>query len=398
MKRHVLLALLMSAALAVGAQYQLPNGGFEQWDGSSATNEPSHWNSFATADGTYASMASSPHHYHRSGGRPGSSGSSYLTIYTKSIAGIKANGNMTTGRIHAGSMSASGSANYNYTQRSNSSHCQPFSGTPDSMYVWVSFYAASSSSQAQISAYLHGDNDFRAPNDEGNQSLYRGTAISRFSRTTSSASSMNWQLIKIPFVYNGNSSVSYMLINLTTNATPGGGSANDSLSIDDIEFIYSAWLNSITVGGTPIESFEKGVMDYQVHVDDLDVDVNGIAEVSDATVSIARHTLSDTTVLVTIDVIAEDNVTMRHYRVTLFTGNPPVGIDAVEPAVLRVYPNPAADAVSVNGDGLLEISDMSGHVVLSCTIHGLTRIPLNALPAGIYIIRCGSRITKLVHR
>ena len=130
--------------------FQLLNAGFEQWDGGSGS-EPTHWNTFESSDGTYASMASDNHHYRRAGHRTGGSGSYYLTIYTKSIMGVKANGNMTTGRIHAGSMSAGSSSNYNYTQRSNSDHSQPFTATPDSMYLWVSFYAGSGSSTAQVS-------------------------------------------------------------------------------------------------------------------------------------------------------------------------------------------------------------------------------------------------------
>lgn len=398
MKRIVSAAALLIAGVCCMAQYQLPNPGFEQWDGTSSTAEPTHWNSFASSEGSFASLASAPHHYHRNGGRPGTQGSSYLTIYTKSIVGVKANGNMTTGRIHAGSMSASSSDNYNYTQRSNSAHCQPFTGTPDSMVVWVSFYAGSASSQAQIGAYLHGDNDFRSPNDEATQSKYCGRAVARFARTTSSATSMHWQRVKVPFVYDGSSSANYMLVNITTNSTPGGGDANDSLSIDDIEFIYSAWLSGITVAGVPVEGFDKGTMEYQLSVDDLDADVSAVAEVSDAEVSIARETVDDTTVVVTIDVVAEDNTTMRQYRVTLTTGTPSVGIAPVMPARLQVYPNPATDAVTVCGDGLLKIIDQSGREVFSRTIHGTVRLSLEMLPAGVYTIRCGSRTSRLVRR
>lgn len=392
---------MIVAAFACQAQYQLPNPGFEQWDGSSATAEPVHWNSFATSDGSYASMASAPHHYHRQGGRPGSTGSSYLTIYTKSILGIKANGNMTTGRIHAGALSASSSDNYNYTQRSNADHRQPFTGTPDSMYVWVSFYAGSSSSHAQVTAYLHGDNDFRAPNDEGNTSLYCGIAQASFTRTTTSASSMQWQQLKVPFVYSGSSTANYMLINLTTNATPGGGAANDSLSIDDIEFVYSAWLSGITVGGEPIDGFEKGVMAYSLHVDDLEAEVNATTEVSDATVTVSRQAVSDTTVRVTIDVVAEDNTTMRTYTVTLSSGAPAVGI--AQPlnqlaSRMHVYPNPATDKVSVEADGCVEMYDMYGRRLSSSNVRGCTTMSLDGMPAGIYLLRCGGATTRIVKR
>ena len=389
---------MMLAAVGCMAQYQLPNAGFEQWDGTSVTDEPSHWNSFATSDGSYASMASTPHHYHRSGGRPGTLGSSYLTVYTMSILGVKANGNMTTGRVHAGGLSASSSSNYNYTQRSNSAHCQPFTGTPDSMYVWVSFYAGSGSSQAQIAAILHGNNDFRSPNDESSSDLYCGKAVARFTRTTTSATTMQWQQMKVPFVYDGSASAAYMLINMTTNATAGGGAANDSLSIDDIEFVYSAWLGSITIDGEPVEGFDKAQMEYCVRVEDLEVEVNGVAEVSDAAVAFGRETVDDTTVLVTIDVIAEDNVTMRQYRVYLTVGQPPVSVDdlAVEAPGLAIYPNPADEMVVVDADGQLEISDMQGRVVMRRNVQGHTNIGLASLPAGVYIVRCGERAARLV--
>lgn len=404
MKRIVILILVMSSIMA-NAQYQLPNPGFEQWDGGN-TSEPTHWNSFATSDGSWASLASSPHHYRRNGGRPGSSGSHFLTIYTQSIVGVKANGNMTTGRIHAGSMSASSSENYNYTQRSNADHSQPFTGTPDSMYVWVSFYAASGNSQAQVSAILHGDNDFRAPNQENDASLYCAKAVARINRTTSSASAYQWQQVKVPFVYSGNAPARYLLVNLTTNATPGGGDGNDSLSIDDIEFIYSAWLSGITVNGQPLDGFSKGVMDYVLHVDDaalLDAaTIVATTEVDDATVDVAQQRIDDTTAVVTIAVTAEDGVTTHTYTLTLSSGQPHVGLphsDLRTPtSELTIYPNPTSEAVTVETDGEVVLSDLQGRELLRREVHGSGRIDLGELPAGTYLLRCGNSVQRIIKR
>ena len=58
MKRIVLITLAMASLMAY-AQYQLPNPGFEQWDGGN-TSEPTHWNSFATSDGDYATLPHRP--------------------------------------------------------------------------------------------------------------------------------------------------------------------------------------------------------------------------------------------------------------------------------------------------------------------------------------------------
>ena len=402
MKKYTIFALLLAATVAASAQYQLPNAGFEQWDGGN-TSEPTHWNSFATSDGSYSSLASSPHHYRRSGHRPGGTGSYYLTIYTKSILGIKANGNMTTGRIHAGSMSAESSDNYNYTQRSNSAHCQPFSGTPDSMYVWVSFYAASGSSQAQVSAILHGDNDFKAPNEENTASKYCGKAAAHFTRTTSSASSMHWQQVKVPFTYNGTATPAYMLVNITTNKTPGAGDGNDSLSIDDIEFVYSSWLTGINIAGHPLSGFEKGCLSYTVRVADstlLDQDcIEAVAEAADATVSIERaevDTVPSTTVF-TITVMAEDGVSTHTYTVRLTTDpSAPSGIDPVGATRLAAWPSPTADILHVDAEGEVALYDMGGRLLRQTTAHGTASIDMTDLPAGIYLLRCGSSSRQVV--
>ena len=405
MKKNVLFLFLLVAAVAATAQYQLPNAGFEQWDGGN-TSEPTHWNTFSSSDGSFASLASSNHHYRRNGGRPGTAGSHFLTLYTQSILGIKANGNMTTGRIHAGSMTAASSENYNYTQRTNSDHSLAFTGTPDSMYVWVSYYAASGSSQAQVSAILHGDNDFRAPNQEGDASLYCAKAVARFGRTTSSAHSYQWQQMKVPFVYDGNAAPRYMLVNLTTNATPGGGDGNDSLSVDDIEFVYSAWLTGISVGGQPIEGFQKGRFDYILHVDDASLLADGsvtvTTEADDATVGIDRmavDTIPESALFV-ISVTAEDGVTVRTYTVRLIHGEPdPVGIDSPgAPAPFGVYPNPTADHVTVEADGQVTLTDLQGRELLRRTVHGSARLDLTSLPAGTYLVRCGNSVQRIIKR
>ena len=395
------LSLLATVSLSAQNNYQLPNNGFESWDGSANDAEPTHWNSFATCDGSWSSLASSTHHYHRHGSRPGGTGSHYLTIYTQSILGIKANGNMTTGRIHAGSLSASSSDNYNYTERSNADHSCPFTATPDSMYVWVSFYAGSGNSVAQVEAVLHGNSDFKAPNDVSNTSLYKGRAVAEFTRTTTSDSQMQWQLMKVPFVYNGTSTANYMLVNMTTNKNPGEGDGYDSLSIDDIEFIYSAWLTSIKVNGEAVEGFQKDNFYYSVSFEDMDAlqsaAVEGVTEVSDATVSVSRETISDTSVRVILTVKAEDSVTVREYHVVLSTGMPVVSIaDVQQEEALRVYPNPVENVLNVKGDGRVMVCDVTGRVVKETESCGSVQLDLGSLPAGVYFVRNGGKSVKII--
>ena len=386
------LSLMACATIALGqSTFQLPNADFEQWDGG-YDKEPTYWNTFESSDGSYAALASDNHHYRRSGHRPGGTGNYYLTIYTKSIVGIKANGNMTTGRIHAGSMSAASEENYNYTQRSNGDHCRPFTATPDSMYVWVSFYAASSSAEAQVEAIIHGDNDFRAPNHVGDASKYKGRAVAKTTRTTTSGAQMNWQQLKVPFVYDGNTTADYILVNMTTNNVPGSGEKNDSLSIDDIEFIYSAWLTDISYNGTTVDNFDKGTFFYGILVDDISqVTADRIAattEASDATAETTIEYRGDTVALATIVVTAEDGTTTKTYTLKFATDpSQTVGIgnSGINSGAPIIYPNPATTTITVESCGLLELTDLRGRTLLRRQCRQGEPVDISTLPKGIYI-------------
>lgn len=63
------------------------------------------------------------------------------------------------------------------------------------------------------------------------------------------------------FDYNGPAtSPSYILINLTTNGTPGGGSDHDSLWVDDIEMIYNQLVTIAPVASQNLVENEAGTV------------------------------------------------------------------------------------------------------------------------------------------
>ena len=301
----------------------------------------------------------------------------------------------------AGSTSAASASNYNYTHRGNS-YCHPFSGTPDSMYVWVSYYAASASSMGSVRAYLQGDSDFRDPNDCSDPTLYSGMAEAQFSRTTSSSTTPTWVQQRVPFTYDGTSSVNYILMSMTTNTTPGGGSAKDSLSVDDIEFIYSAWLDNLSINGTPIEGFQRDNLNYTLSLPDeaslSAATLSYVTQAADATVTIDTLTPDTFTRQFILHILAEDSLTSRTYTLTLTCPTPFEGINEPvhdsDASVLRLYPNPSNSLVhcilpqGISTSGTLTLFDASGRAATTLQVSDTNSPTLDTsrLPAGTYTL------------
>lgn len=245
---------------------QIPNGDFETWtyDG---VNLPNNFNSFQTATGTYSGTAysSSERQVQRSTvTRPGSSGNYSCRIWTRVInlvlLKISAQGNLTSGRISAGSMSATDVNNNNFTDRgastTNGSATNPcymtFTGHPDSMVVWVKFTAKSSSQYGEVSADIHDDYNYvhhYKLNDPTSSSYSKENAKHLVASASQKfKTSSNWARLSMPFTYTSNTDARYILINATTSNVPGDGNKNDELYIDDIEMIYNPLPFTVNTG------------------------------------------------------------------------------------------------------------------------------------------------------
>lgn len=328
--------MLVAFATNTNAQvFQLPNNNFESWTNN---NKPANWNSFDQAGGSLAgSLPDNSDAIFKRSGSPSGSGSYFVTIQTTTVLfGIKANGNLTNGRINAGSMTASNVANNNQTIRSNSQFCQPFTATPDSVAFWVSYYAASGSSVASIRVYVHDDSDFRDhPDGEmENASRYCRRALCNFTRTTTNKNQRQWVYKKFGFDQ-GTATPHYVLVSLASNTEAGGGAKNDSISVDDLVFIYSAWATNIAFQGNNVPGFSKGNFgDYVMSVDyvsDLDnlspSDFNVTTEVSDVNKTITFVEESGYTYngrparRAKIHILAEDQVTYKDYYVIIYAIN-----------------------------------------------------------------------------
>jgi len=338
------------------------------------------------------------------------------------VVGVTANGNLTNGRMNAGSMSATGSGNYNYTQRSEEPFNTPISIVPDSLSVWVCFRSASATQNAQVRAAVHGDADFKFVSngtiEPANQLV--ATAVKSFKRTSAVGGSYIWKRITIPFVYDGPcNDPRYILFTITTNENPGEGGTSDDLLVDDVLLIYNP---SIEMGSIDQEVIQIGeelnipfTLSGTMSADNLNVSANEvIAQLSDATGDFSNPTelgRVTTNTSGTLNVtIPSGTLTGEHYRIRLVTTNYPMtsednGFDisiitnvAVKETIassFKIHPNPIDNILHLVSDeeiSDIELYSMDGKRVLSKQADSNEiSLSVESVSPGTYLVRCSSR-------
>lgn len=73
-----------------------------------------------------------------------------------------------------------------------------------------------------------------------------------------------------------------------------------------------------------------------------------------------------------------------------------VGVEELATETLTIYPNPANDYLKVNREGELTIYDLSGKLVKSQTVEAGNSISVSDLNKGIYFVKVGSSVQKIV--
>lgn len=243
--KKILSFALLGLALSGNAQnYQIPNSDFSNW---AYDYEPGNgWYSFNSAEGKWSSMKGSSPAPSKDTDRLNNSNSHSCMIYSKSVMGLaKANGNLTTGKINMGSTSPANASNYNYTER-NGSNCLLFAGRPDAVEFWAKFKSGGSPNGRGQFIIHDGDVDYRDPEITSQT----GNRVGKASVLIPESS--DWKHYTGEFTYNkARTSTQYMLASFTTNPTPGG-TAKDSLWIDDVNLIYYHSISGVKYGETAL--------------------------------------------------------------------------------------------------------------------------------------------------
>lgn len=338
--------------------YQIENSGFENFhtatyvDGKNkyTSDEPNAWHSFNS--GIATGTASFLTKYALQNGntsvsddvRPGSTGTKSVAIKSSIVMGFQpANGTMTTGRLQAGSLTATDAANCSFLDMSSTDtdgNGDPFytvlNGRPDALSVWVKYKQGQVNEQypyATVSAVITDGTRYQDPEDKAYTNV-----VAKAQDKTIESKGFEWQNLVIPFDYTSYASndaqAKALLVTISTNAQPGVGSSDaenpDMIIVDDISLVYNFHLASLKVKGTEVEGFDKNVLSYDIKGEGA-ISVDDIEAVSDGQGAYVTKAVegTDKGVKVTITVTSNDLKTTNVYTLNI-EGATTTGINKVE--------------------------------------------------------------------
>lgn len=250
MKKFYLTVLATAFFCSANAQEQLDNNGFEDWEtvsyGSKSGEEPVKWSSFLDGTGDKKSLAAAVQVQKSTEKRPGSEGSYSARINTRVISipligKIPAQGNLTTGCVNMGSTTATdASGNYNYINHDRADQSMPFTGRPQKFSVWLK---GSCQEEANVTIHLVSDGYYQDPVYQSrNKAKEIANAVLHVKPTN------DWEEYTCDFNYLSDDAPQYVLVNISTSATPGKGNEKDVLYVDDLQMLYSEdGINEVTV-------------------------------------------------------------------------------------------------------------------------------------------------------
>ena len=352
----------MPIKVLFGEGYQVPNSNFENFG---ASKEPNRWHSFQSVTGSFASSAKTDAAISSDQTRPGSTGKSCVLIKSRKIDfwvfSVIANGTLTTGRLNAGSSSASNAKNNSFLDLSNTDkdgNGDPFytelSGRPDSLSLWVKFKQGKPSAghpYATAKAVITDGTYYQLPENKTYNNKMAEAINNEIADTKG-----EWKRLSIPFNYVNNSiNPKAILVTLSTNTDAGEGSGSDELYVDDLELVYNFGVEAISIKGQALANFAENTTDYthaagNITADDITVRTKGQGMLVAKTVENGKATV----------LVASND--LSKYR--LYTINVTTGIDNL-PSVednkqVEIYTLDGVRVNKANRKGVYIIKDAQG--------------------------------------
>lgn len=294
MKKLLLSFSALLVAVAVIAQPQIDNSGFEDWENLGTNNrEPLEWNSIKTGGGN----ASTPNAFvvdRSTTVRPGTSGTYSTLLETKTvfviITNVTINGVVTNGRLEAPSLSAADG--YIRSKVDDAAFYTALTDRPDSLVLWVN-YQPSGSDNGSFECVMHdiqGDgltagNMGSLPESGNSQGNNTAQEIGQAGRTYI-ANTGGWVRTSVPFQYVDGRTPQYILFTATSSAQSGAVNGS-KMYIDDLALIYNITpqLSDVVAPVTATEGFALTV-DFSTPGTPVAA-TDFVAELSDASGSFA---------------------------------------------------------------------------------------------------------------
>ena len=351
--------------------------------------EPDYWHSFLTADGekaTYAQMAGVHTFIAEGVTRPGSTGSNSLLLKSSALLKIVANGTVTTGRICAGSLIATDTANHSYTDTSSTgvdAQGNPFYSTigvaPDSIKVWVKYKQGTVNKDypyATVSAILTDGTYYQDPEDKPYTNV-----LAKATNAKIESNGFAWQEITIPFDYSYGASYTgdktaftnaAIHVTISTNAGAGKGSGTDSLYVDDLSLVYNAGLKSVKFKGNDVnisETLKQGSVytNDSYSLKDFEVEPDGKnATTFKDVVTVLDPDWGEETQEAHIYVVSADLQTVNKYTIYINGSGTYTGVKKVETAtanpsgIKAIYNLNGQRVSSMNGKGVFIVEKNDG--------------------------------------
>ena len=73
-----------------------------------------------------------------------------------------------------------------------------------------------------------------------------------------------------------------------------------------------------------------------------------------------------------------------------------MGVGENENATVNIYPNPASETLTIEAEGLVTIVDEMGRVVRSLFVDNKQTIDLQGLTSGLYFVKAGNEVKKVM--
>lgn len=248
-KIYSLFFAMMTVALAQAQPTpQIPNGGFETWEGSGSSIEPTNFNSNKTG----SSLASiGPQTCFKD---PGAHSGSFCVklVSTYYILAV-VNGNLTSGVVNAPSSNKADGyiGTVNYSSASDIRHLT-FDGRPDSLVGYYKYTSGGTSGsiaeQGKVRAILHtGEyNDPEVPlaGFGTGHTDYSANKIGDALFLTPTTNVTTWTRFAVPFSYVSGATPTYLMLNMTSSANqlttvPSSSGTGSQIWLDDIAVVYN---------------------------------------------------------------------------------------------------------------------------------------------------------------